>query len=193
LWKATQKCLFAGRLLDDERIYRTGVRKLEQFAKLLSRRGVSSEFNSPSYTPIHAYALAEIAAWLQDESTSFLALQLEVRTWVDLLGHYHPTTFQHAGPYSRAYMTDSAGQLNANRYALLALFGELLERDYPDTSFRYESLTLGQRLSAALRLTAEYHCPVGLAETLLRKSYPFTFRAVFDGSPSTDATDLWPR
>ncbi|SDS22721.1 hypothetical protein SAMN05444162_1004 [Paenibacillaceae bacterium GAS479] len=179
-------CLLAGQMFNDEAAFRVGSGRLLQFKELLRRRGVSTEFNSPTYTPIHAYALAEIAAWVQDEAVVALALELEERTWIDLLGHYHPQTLQHAGPYSRAYMRDSAGRIHSNRFMLLSLLGARLPDYGADTEWSYEALTTGQRISSAMRMMADFHCPTRLVETLLHKTYPFTFKASFDCSPSSD-------
>ncbi|MCM3749739.1 hypothetical protein M3223_20515 [Paenibacillus pasadenensis] len=179
-------CLIAGQMFHDEAAFRVGAERLLQFKELLRRRGVSTEFNSPTYTPIHAYALAEIASWVRNEAVVALALELEERTWLDLLGHYHPQTLQHAGPYSRAYMRDSAGRIHSNRYMLLSLLGERLPEYGTDTEWNYESLTTGQRISAAMRMIADFHCPTRLVDMLLHKTYPFTFKAAFDCSPSSD-------
>jgi hypothetical protein len=183
---AAYSCLIAGKRYGDRALYQVGKNRLAQFKELLTRRGVATEFNSPTYSPIHAYAMAEIATWAGDDEVATLALQLEERTWVDLLGHFHVETLRHAGPYSRAYMSDSAGQWNANRFWLFTLFGDWLSAKELEPEFGYHTLNIGQRMSAAMKMIAEFHCPATLADTFFNKQYPYQFKATFECSPSTD-------
>ena len=64
---ATYTALFGGKLFNRPELYSIGVKRLEQLKSLLTRRGVLTEYTSPTYTPISTYAMAEIANYINDE------------------------------------------------------------------------------------------------------------------------------
>lgn len=190
--------LVGGKLFARPDLYETGVKRLSQFKALLTRRGVDTEYTSPTYTPIHAYALAEIANTVDDPVLRDLALQCEERIWVDLLGHYHPPTSQIAGPYSRAYTVDSTGRTHQARYVLYALLGERLTMHPLNTLFAAgygddpRNLVHGglwfMLVSVAWLVNTEFHCPVELVDALVtNKTYPANFKATMEYGPSSDA------
>lgn len=192
---ATYTALLGGKLFDRQDLYEIGVKRLNQLRLLLTRRGVVSEYNSPTYTPIQAIAIAEIANHIEDKTLREMAIQCEERIWLDLLGHYHPSTSQIAGPYSRAYTVDSTGHTHQARFILYALLGDNLPINPVNTIFKTKEGEKGEvihgsapfmQVSTAWLMCADYHCPTYLVKTMLNKTYPFIFRATTEYGPSTD-------
>jgi len=97
--------------------------RLEEFKALLTRRGVASEFNSPAYAGLHLHPLALIAETTTDAVSRKLAIDLETRCWIDLLGHYHAPCGIQAGPHSREYNFGiyGAGFTRLNLHLLLCI------------------------------------------------------------------------
>jgi hypothetical protein len=193
---STFTALMGGKLFALRTLYDTGVKRLHQLKALLSRRGVDTEFTSPTYTSIHAFALAEIANYVDDDALREIALQCEERIWVDLLGHYHAPTSQIAGPYSRAYTVDSAGYTHQARYILYALLGGQMAIHPMNTIFTSKHAVEGDiihnglpfmQVSTAWIMSADLHCPPALVDAMLNKTYPFVFKATMEYGPSTDA------
>ena len=201
---STFTLLFGGQLRDRPDLVAQGRARLDQLVALLTRRGVDSEYTSPTYTPIHAYALAEIANLTDDAAVRDTALACEHRLWVDLLGHYHPPTAQIAGPYCRAYTVDSLAQTHQARFVYHALLGDRMLVDpletmfSPDASARQASEPRASeqqfhhgwlpfmQVSMAWLCSTEFHCPTDLVEASLNKTYPHQFRATTEFSSSTD-------
>jgi hypothetical protein len=157
------------------------VERLEQFKALLTRRGFASEFNSPAYLGLHLHPLALIAETTTDQRLRDLAIDLETRTWLDLLSHYHPACGTQAGPWSREYNFDIYGA-GFTRLNLHLLLGERLPGDWLE-GYRAESREHGL-VRAANRASVPYHCPKWLVEWLLARRYPFTVIGTADGAPS---------
>ena len=155
--------------------------RLEELKALLTRRGVASEFNSPAYLGLHLHPLALIAETTQDAELRRLAIDLETRCWLDLLGHYHPPCGIQAGPYSREYNFGiyGAGFTRLNLYLLL---GDKLPGDWQEG---YRSETREHGLArAANRACVRYHCPKWLAEWTLGRHYPCQMIATAEGGAS---------
>lgn len=193
---STYIVLMGGTLLGRQKAVDVGVRRLSQLKALLTRRGVASEYCSPTYTAVQIHALAHIANSVEDDSLRKLALQCEERIWADLLGHYHPETSQLAGPYSRAYTADSTGHTNQAQVVLYYVLGDQLTIHPMNTLFAskdtwerpaiiHQNLTFAQ-VSAAWLATTDLHAPETLVHSLARKTYPFTFEATTEYGPSTD-------
>ncbi|AEE96529.1 hypothetical protein [Mahella australiensis] len=196
---STYTALFGGKLFDKPDLYDIGVKRLNQLKGLFSRRGVATEYTSPTYTPIHALAMAEIANYIDDETLRETALQCEERIWVDILGHYHPSTSQIAGPYSRAYTVDSTGHTHQARFILYALLGDKLPINPVNTLFASKDGERGEvihgsapfmQVSTTWFMGTYYHCPAYLVEAMLNKDYPFTFKATTEYGPSTDVPQV---
>ena len=194
---ATFTVLAGGKLCGRPELVDLGRRRLGQLTALLERRGVPTEYNSPTYSPIQLLALAEIAEWSDDAALREQALKCEERIWLDVLGHYHPPTAQAAGPYSRAYMVDSCGHTHMARSALYALLGEEMAVHPLNTLFTSAAAEPGEvihlgvpymQVAAAWLAVPTYHCPEGMVHRLLQRPYPFTFRATTEFSSSTDAS-----
>lgn len=203
---ATFETLLGGARYHRPEIVECGKKRLRQFQALLTRRGVASEYNSPTYSPIQLLAMAEIANLAQDPAVRKSARQCEQRIWADLLGHLHPETSQLAGPYSRAYGGDSAGYTGLVRCSLYALLGDALPVNVRNTLLESEQ---GQKdgyahagaaftqLDAVWLSDTAYDCPEALITLALNKKYPYEILASTEFSSSTDMpateTEAWPQ
>ncbi|MBO9610070.1 MAG: hypothetical protein J7639_29195 [Paenibacillaceae bacterium] len=187
--------LIGGALYGRPDLERKGVERLRQFEALLTRRGFASEFNSPTYTPFQLLCMAEIAEWAADPAVRGLALQLEERLWADIWSHYHPATFQTAGPYSRAYEVDSTAHTHQSRFVLYALIGEQLAIHPLNTLFSTPRGKEGELLhhnlpfmqvSTGWLMHTTYHCPAYLVAHGLNKTYPYRVQGTYEYASSTD-------
>lgn len=183
---ATCMMLLGGELFDREDWFDIGHRRLAQLEALLTRRGVVSEYNSPTYTPITTFAIAVVANHTDDDAIRERALRCEQRLWVDLLGHYHPPTSQIAGPYSRAYKVNSAGHTHNARAVLYALLGDRLAVTPPDTLFSgpegapdeiIHKHPAFMQASMVEWMSTDLHCPDSLVDGLGAKTYPYRIAA----------------
>jgi len=155
--------------------------RLTEFKSLLTRRGVASEFNSPAYGGLHLHPLAMIAETTKDAKLRRLAIDLETRCWIDLLGHYHPACGIQAGPYAREYNFGIFGA-GFTRLNLHLLLGDKLPGDWTE-GYRAESRESGL-VRAANRASVRYHCPKWLAEWTLNRRYPYQMLATAEGGAS---------
>jgi hypothetical protein len=107
--KASMGTILAGEMFGDEGAVLHGVNNLRQMRSQLTRRGIHSEYNSPTYTPGTLLAMSKIVEYAKNEEARELARQIEERLWIDLAARFHPEMGLMAGPYSRAYTVDTLG------------------------------------------------------------------------------------
>jgi hypothetical protein len=171
--------LMAGQFFNKPEYTELGVQRLHQFRELLTRRGFATECNSPTYSGIQMHCMAEIGEQVDNEEAKQLALRLEERLWVDQLSHYHPPTFQVAGPYSRAYEVDSTGHTHTSRIVLYTLLGDQLAINPMNTYFSTKDGKEGELIHLNIVyshthtswiMNTIYHCPVSLVEHAWNKS-----------------------
>jgi hypothetical protein len=156
-------------------------RRLEECKELLTRRGMLSEFNSPAYLPLHLHPLALIAETTDDPALRKLAIDLETRVWLDLLGHYHPAVGLQGGPHSREYDFGLYGA-TFPRLHLYTLLGDKLPGDWRE-GYVSESREWGL-VRGINRAVVPYHCPKWLVEWALNRKYPYRMIASAEGSAS---------
>jgi hypothetical protein len=191
---ATYSLLMFGQYFNNPLYTETGIGRLHQLREMLTRRGFATECNSPAYSGIQMHCMAAIAESVQNPEAKQLALQLEERLWVDQLSHYHPTTFQVAGPYSRAYEVDSNGHTHLSKIVLYALLGDQLAIHPMNTYFAskegkpehvlHMDITYSQTHTVWL-MNSVYHCPLSLVEHACNKTYPYRVQGTFETSSST--------
>ena len=183
---ATASALLGGELLGNEQLLDAGRRRLGQVVALLDRRGVLSEYNSPTYAPYALHAFAELANYTTDPKIRQTALELERRIWLDILTHYHPETCKQAGPHSRAYMIDCVAHTSDVHYVLYSLFGDAMKVNPTNTIFSSKMGDPNQvihhdppfmQVSAYRMLSADYHCPARLVAFAMKRPYPFEVKA----------------
>lgn len=193
---ATYTLVIGGQFLKRPELSEQGKERLKHFKQLLTRRGVASEYNSPTYSPIQLLAMAELASHAADGEIRRTALECEHRIWADVLGHLHMEASQVAGPFSRAYADDSAGyasQASGSLYALLGdalpvnIFNTILEsEDGCKDGYFHNGPALGQ-VDILWIMDTVYSCPEELLELALHKQYPYEISATTEFTSSTDA------
>jgi hypothetical protein len=178
--------LVAGPLLGIEQYVGDGLDNLRSMQDLLLRRGVLSEYSSPTYTPITMTCLAEIAELSPIPEARALALQGEHRCWIDLCSRFHPATSIIAGPYSRAYNPDLCGHVhNAHMVLFLALGDEVVPINPLTALFPYRPRQIRHggghdrfiQAHAGWQSTPTYHIPDLAIDLALNKRHPTTVRA----------------
>ncbi|RAV13343.1 hypothetical protein [Paenibacillus contaminans] len=171
------------------------VRRMHDLKDMLTRRGFMSEFNSPTYSPIQVYCMAEIAELVEEPTIRMLALQIEERLWADVWSHYHPSTYQTAGPYSRVYEVDSTAHTHQSRFILYALLGDkmainpmntLFSSKYGKTDELVHNNLPFMQVSVGWLLNTTFHCPDYLVEHGLHKTYPYRVQGTYELASSTD-------
>lgn len=178
--------IIGGQLTGHTGGYEKGIELMGQLKDLLSRRGVISEYNSPTYSSHTLQAMADIAEHAGDPAVQKLALALEERMHLDILSHYHPLLCCPAGPYSRAYMVDSCGHTHQARTIYTLLFGDKMPVNTENTLLSGPSGLEGEVMHAgidfmwadvAYHTCTTYHVPAYLAEMALLKPFPFVITA----------------
>ena len=88
--KATMGLILGGEMLDCPEAVEYGLWNLRQFRAMLVRRGINSEYNSPTYSSLTIHAMAEITEHSRNEEARELAAGIEQRLWMDLSARFHP-------------------------------------------------------------------------------------------------------
>ena len=182
--KATMGLILGGEYFGDAAAVEQGLWNLRQLRDLLTRRGLLSEYTSPTYTPLSIINLTEVAQHAHHPEARELAAQCVERIWADALGHYHAPTGMMAGPYSRAYAPDSTGHLNSMGILLWGVLGDEVF-PHPTEELRREPVRLLQhhytrssQLPLLAWLTAvDVTPPLALIDWMRQRKYPFHFYA----------------
>lgn len=175
-------CLIGGEMLGNKPGYEKGIKLLHQLKDMLTRRGFTSEYTSPTYSIISLQAMADIAEHCTDPAVKELALSLEQRLYIDILGHYHPLISGMTPPHSRAYMVDNCGNTHQAKYVYHILFGDKMPLKLTDTLLSGPNGAPGEVIHSGLDYMFSecashsctiYHLPAALAALALNKSFPF--------------------
>jgi hypothetical protein len=177
--KATLGMILGGEYFGDREAVQHGLWNLRQLRDLLTRRGLLSEYTSPTYSALSIINLTEIALHAQNAEARELAAQCVERVWADLLGHFHPPTGLLGGPYSRSYLPDSAGHLNSSGALLWMALGNRVFPD-PIEEMTRETLRIYHHISRPSQMgllawlaSCPAEPPAHLVQWLNRRSYPF--------------------
>jgi len=185
--KATMGLVLGGELLGIPDAVEYGIWNLKQLRAMLTRRGINSEFNSPTYSPLTIRAISEIARFARNGEARELALAIEARLWIDLAARFHPELGVLCGPGSRCYTTDHLAHLSC---AAMLFWFVLGDRARPSPMLLFDpgcdlvlhhcgSLTFNVAQASYLA-TGHYHVPEAAWQLLEKKSYPFRARATFE-------------
>lgn len=178
--KASMGLILGGEMLGDDDAVEHGLWNLRTLRNMLFRRGINSEYNSPSYTPLTIHAMGEIAEHAKNPEARELALKIEHRLWLDLAARFHPEIGIASGPYSRAYNCDTIAHLSSLSVLLWFVIGEssrpsILEIFKPD-----HGLVLHHRgdvphniVNRCWTASGNYHLPAAAQRMFAAKSYPF--------------------
>ncbi len=167
----------------DDGLIDDGLVCLDSLRKLLTRRGLLSEYTSPTYTPITLTCLAEVAELSPSDEARELARWCEGRVWMDLCAHFHPGTCALAGPHSRAYMVDLCAHLHNAHMVLYQVFGEsvfinpanALLPTQPGQATHNSAYHIPCHLP--WHLIPTYHVPEAAAALVIERKHPITVRA----------------
>ncbi len=178
--KATMGLILGGEMFGDDAAVEHGLWNLRRLRDMLFRRGINSEYNSPSYTPLTLHALGDIAHYAKHPEARELALKLEQRLWLDLAARFHPEMGVCAGPYSRAYNCDSIAHLSSVSVLLWFVLGERarpspLEIFKPDHGFAlHNGGDLPHNIiNRCWTASGHYHIPPAALRLFQAKPYPF--------------------
>ncbi|MGJ3244068.1 MAG: hypothetical protein ACFE0O_14080 [Opitutales bacterium] len=158
---------------------------LESGAALLRRRGMLSEFVSPTYTPITLSCLAMVAEHSPDAACRDLARRIEERVWFEVAARFHPGTGYVVGPYSRAYIADLTNHVHNLYAALYAVFGDALPLhdgntffpDFPEDAAFHSPGPENVYGHCCWHMVPDYHIPEAAVRLAWEKPLPMTVRA----------------
>jgi len=193
--KASMGLILGGEMLGDADAVEHGLWNLRSLRNMLFRRGINSEYNSPSYTPLTLHALGEIAEHAKHPEARELALKIEQRLWLDLAARFHPEIGIVAGPYSRAYNCDTIAHLSSISVLLWFVLGDrsrpsILEIFNPDHGLvlHHKGDAPHNIVNRCWTASGHYHIPPAALRMFAAKSYPF--RAVATAESGDGGLDV---
>jgi len=191
--KATMGLILGGELLGMPDAVEHGIWNLKQLRAMLTRRGINSEFNSPTYSPLTIRAISEIAEFAKDDEARELALGIEERLWIDLAARFHPELGVLCGPGARSYTADSLAHLSCAAMLFWFVLGDrarpspmLLFDPECDLVLHYRGSPTFNIAQTAYLATGHYHIPDAAWRLLENKPYPFRARATFETGHRTE-------
>ena len=195
--KATLGLILGGEMLDEPDAVQYGLWNLRQLRAMLVRRGINSEWNSPTYTPLTSHALGAIAEYARNEEARELARGLEERLWLDVAARFHPTTGVLCGPYSRAYTVDTLAHLSLMASLLWFHLGEKARPSPMELFAPPSDLVLHHMKDIPFNVAqmcwlaaGHYHIPAAAWEMFDHKEFPFRAAASYelgDSGPDSPA------
>jgi hypothetical protein len=81
------------------------MQRLVRFHEYTFDNGAFSEYNSPTYTSVALRELDRMRQHIKDADAQKLIADLYELAWEEIALHFHPPTWQWAGPHSRSYRT----------------------------------------------------------------------------------------
>jgi hypothetical protein len=195
--KAAMGMILGGEYFGDQAAVEHGLWSLRQLRDMLVRRGMVSEFNSPTYSPLTLGNLSEISRYARNEEARTLAGECAERVWADVLGHFHPTTGSNSGPFSRAYTPGSTGGLSNLNCMLWLTFGDMvhphppteLMADPPHLMIPAEGDVYFVLAQDCWMASFEWEPPAYLVDWMKSRTYPFTLVATAERAEGGD--DTW--
>ena len=194
-------CVLGGQLLKDQDTVEEGRRKLVRAAEVLTRRGLLAEYVSACYKLAQMVPLSAIVDCAEDSEIRELALALEIRLWVGVLGHYNLATAETDGPHARDYVPGEAALPTGQNLLYYSVLGDAMPYDPVDLLFQKVKMAeefylyktflelegFRDMLTAALwPATANYHCPKEIVDWTLNRPYPFVFQSTVEYCPTDD-------
>lgn len=161
----------AGQYFGNESLISFAKGRLADLNHRLEFRGYIHECNSPTYASVTLQDSSMLVKLTKDQETRALALRIERQAWQEVLLHFHPLIRQQAGPFSRAYLDDTAGQASMVVLCYYAAFGEVSPYNpvsmlFPEPlegTFAHNSWDFQYR-SLVKIMGPTYHPPLELAE-----------------------------
>lgn len=193
--------LIGGSLVGDMEAVAKGKWMLNELKAMLTRRGMISEYNSPTYTTISVHAMADIYEFSDDAEIKATALACEERIWSDLLCHYHPLICAPAGPHSRTYPVDCAAHEHAGRDVIWVALGDRVAINPLNTSLSTPTGEANEIMHNSVfhlqsncgwQISGDYHLPEYLAHHALEKTYPYIHTATTECRSRGDISGKYP-
>lgn len=193
--EATAGLILGGEMLCDNEAVEHGLWNLRVLRNMLYRRGINSEYNSPTYTPLTIHAMREIAHHARNSEARELALKIEHRLWLDLAARFHPEIGIISGPYSRAYNCDTIAQLSSISSLLWFVLGDIARPSLLEIFDPHHAFTLHHKgdyphnIANRCPVASDpYHVPAEALRMFQSKTYPFRAIAMAeDGDAGLDA------
>lgn len=92
-----------GEILGDQALLTYGREHLAELLAYTRDQGSFNEYNSPTYTVVGLEELEGVLRFVKDRSTRASAEALRQIAWDLIAAHYHPASYEWAGPHARAY------------------------------------------------------------------------------------------
>ena len=99
----TYVTLVAGQILKDDKIWEYGKNRLRRIHEYTMYHGAFTEYNSPTYTIVALEDISRMLLHVKDKECLEMIEDLNLIGWKCLAEHFHPATWQWAGPHSRCY------------------------------------------------------------------------------------------
>jgi hypothetical protein len=170
----------------DRRLVDQGLANLAQLRENLVRDGFTSEYTSPTYTPITLMAFEEIASLVEDDTAIEIAKKAALRVWLEIAAFYHAPSKGLAAPMSRAYTIDAAGNFHALHIVLHLVFGDQAapSPEYyvyrePSTNYIHNDYEFTCQ-TVSWQIAADYCPSPAVHELLFQKRYPYNVRGTVE-------------
>ncbi|WP_214628036.1 hypothetical protein [Paenibacillus agaridevorans] len=177
--KATAGLILGGEMLGNREAVEYGLWNLRQLKAMLSRNGINSEYNSPTYSGLTIRSISEIAEHSQNEEARSLALGIEERLWIDLAARFHPDMGVISGPHSRAYTVDNVAHASAISSLLWFCLGDQINPSPMELFHLPQDLVIHHTGDVPFNIAqfcwfagGLYHIPDVAYEMFAEKSYP---------------------
>ncbi len=175
---STYTAMSQGILFNDDKMKKEALRRFGQLEMILKRRGTLSEYNSMTYTPLQLYVLSCLQKTAPDERLKTIARNAQRRIWADLAAHFHSSTGEISGPFSRHYISN----LQTAHKFIYELFNPKNKIELPDFEEHSGAVEI------LYYLTAQYEIDEEIYNLMMNKKYPFEVFATTEYCASTDAT-----
>ena len=186
----TTAAIIGGRYFGNEEAYKQGKIGLQGLKEIFMRRGSVIEYTSPTYAPIYAQTLSDIAnCELLDDDVREMATFCFERVMYNLFAQYHPEIGRMCGPYSRAYFVDLCGHTHCSIYIFYIMFGDKIPVDIFETMFKTPLAAENEIIhnsidfmysECALYAMSTYKLPQKLIDLALNKNFPVTVKMKID-------------
>jgi hypothetical protein len=194
--KASMGLIIAGEMFGNDEAVQHGLGNLRALRDQLTRRGIHSEYNSPTYTPGTLLGMSKIAEYARNEEARDIALKVEHRLWIDLAARVHPGMGLASGPHSRAYTLDTLGFNSGLSCMLWFALGDYAKPSPMEFFNPKTPLALHHQGDLPFNISGtcwmgvtHYHIPEAALRLFEKKQYPF--RAVATAEIGDAGLD-WP-
>lgn len=122
----------AGEVLNDKELLAAGKMLWSNLVSFTLNNGIA-EYNSPNYLKVDLYGLGFLADYVRSPQIRAEAQSIRLLFWWSISQHYHISTSQLAGPYSRTYTNRMAYELTGIQPFLFRESGGAIPlKVYPD-------------------------------------------------------------